>query len=221
VTIARDAATLLPKARRRRDGRSPHAADGKTDPQLRAAVVEMAADMEMGYYIASDGTQWPPKPFIIGELLERAGYSRSNADRSGVRPAWWPGSDALRRLVSFKVLIRQAQRTPSTDTEAPWIDAALASASEELLRRLIVDPAGMASRELVDLTTKLVRMREERRKDVPAVPKGTPAGSRVFQRITETILELPEEEQGRARADMERAIESARAALPAQATVVA
>lgn len=201
-----------------RRGRSKsHAASGKTDAELRMKAVEMAADMEMGYYQTESGEQWEPRAFVIRELLRRTGYEGGHVG-SGWRPVWWPGTDELRRMVSLKMLLRQAQRTPR-EGDLPWMDAALAASAEEILRRLYTDPTHMGLRELVDLTTKLARMKAER----PA-PKDTIAsskGSVVFEEIRRTILELPEGEQQRAAIDMERAIERARAAIPALATPVA
>ena len=99
----------------------------------------------------------------------------------------------------------------------PWIDAASAAAAEELLRRLIVTPTEIGSRELVDLTTKLARMAEERRQRGFAAPPGSKGvvRSRTFERITETMAEF-EDPADRARyaQDYERILARARAALP-------
>jgi hypothetical protein len=208
----RSSLALKPRRGRRKD----HAANGKSDAELRMRVVEMAADMEMGYYQTEDGRQQEPHAFIIKELLRRTGYEGGHIDQ-GWRPSWWPGTDELRRMVSLKMLLRQAQRTPR-EGDLPWMDAALAASAEEILRRLYIDPAGMGLRELVDLTTKLARMKAER--PAPSDDGKPKRGTMVFEEIRRTILELPESERGRAAIDMERAIERARAAVPAIAAVV-
>lgn len=207
-------AALSLKRKRRRKG---HQASGKSDAALRAEAVEWAADMEMGYYVDQSGKQWEPRAFVIAEVLRRCGYQGVHITEGGQRPVWWPGTSEMRRMVAMKVLLRQVQRT-AVETDVPWLDAALATSAEELLRRLYIEPTKVASRELVDLITKLSRMKLDRRKQDDDTRK-LPKGSVVFEEIRRTILELPESEQSRAFADYQKTIERAqRLAIPAQAS---
>lgn len=200
------AALSLKPRQRKKD----HAASGKSDAELRMNAVEIAADMESGYYTDSKGTQWEPRPFVIQEVLKASGYEGAHIV-AGWRPTWWPGTDVLRRMVSLKLLLRQSQRT-ATDGQTPWLDAALATSAEEILRRLYLQPKEIAMRELVDLTTKLARMRIER----PTSEKTKlPPGTVMFEEIRRTIMELPESERARASRDFDRAIEAAKSQVPA------
>lgn len=169
----------------------------------RAQFVDIAADMEMGYYVDRDGHQWDARPFLIGQLLRHMGYGEDNIERA-IYPAWWPGQDTMRRMVSLKVMLRQTQQRAGTGGH-PWIDPLLAATVEALLDRLYRDPDAVGIRELVDLTTKLARLQnDQRRSGLLAAPGAIAHGEGVaIQRVTETILQLPPEEQDRARKALE------------------
>lgn len=180
----------------------------------RSSFVEIAADMEMGYYVDPEGHQHDAQPFLIDLALRHMGYGVQDRHQ---RPDWWPGTDALRRLVSLKVLLRQAQSQPGSGH--PWLDPLLAASVEELLGRLYRDPAAIGMRELVELTTKLARLQsEQRRSGVLAAPAALVAQQGVaIQRVTETIMALPPEEQDRQRRALSAITARLQAGLPEEA----
>ena len=184
-------------------------------PSARERFVAIAADMEMGYYLDPQGLQWDARPFVISQCLRSMGYADSTVDEHH-NPIWWPGQDTMRRMVALKVMLRQAQARPGTG-DHPWLAPLLAATVDEVLRRLYVEPKQVAMRELVDLTTKLARLQSEQRTRGELAAPGQGGEPVAYQRVTETILQLPPEEQERARAALERAAESIRRAIPAPA----
>lgn len=216
-----DSAPRIPKVHARGATKKDPSPRGVKPAELIQKAAEIGADMEMGYFTGEDGEQQPPHPFSGKAICLAMGYSEARS--TDHFPRWWPGTDKMRRMVSLIVLVRRAQMDASPGS-VPWLDAALAASVEELLRRLYVSPEAINSRELVDLATKLARMNAERQsggqKNGTTGSIGTlPPGSRVFQRITETIAELPPDEQVRQRRALEQAITRLRdqTALPAEA----
>ena len=197
-------------------GRSVHEVGTRKEQQRSARVrfVEIAADMEMGYYVDSEGHQWDARAFLIGQIMRHMGYAENNLSRA-IYPAWWPGQDAMRRMVALKVMLRGAQARAGSGGH-PWLDPLLAAAVEEVLFRLYSDPAAVGLRELVELTTKLARLQDEQRRGGAfAAPAAALAREGVaIQRVTETILQLPPEEQERARRALDAVSARMRDALP-------
>ncbi len=171
--------------------------------EARERFAEAAADMEMGYYSDADGHQWDARPFVSSEVMRHLGFSDQHA-AAGHMPPWWPGNDAMRRIVSLRVMLRQAQARAGAGGH-PWLEPLLAASVEELLHRLYVDPQNIGLRELVELTTKLARLQnDQRRSGALSAPGAAALGDGVaYQKVTETIMALPPEEQERARRTME------------------
>ena len=190
---------------------------GRSDAEqgrARSVFVEIAADMEMGYYQDAEDHQWDARPFVIAQVLRTMGYADSTVDERHY-PAWWPGQDAMRRMVSLKVMLRQAQSRVGPGGH-PWLEPLLAASVEEVLRRLYANPEDVGFRELVDLTTKLARLQNEQRRSGSMLAPGqlAPGESVAYQRVTETILQLPPEEQERARKAMAAVTARMTEALP-------
>ena len=183
----------LPRPKRK----PAHKFTGEVAARYRSDFAEVAADMEMGYYVDQGGHQWDARPFLVNQCLRHLGFTESDVEASH-RPMWWPGQEAMRRVVALKVMLRQAQSRAGAGAH-PWLDPLLAASVEELLRRLYIDPLGVNIRELVELTTKLARLQNEQRARGELGAPGQHADAVAYQRVTETILQLPPEEQERAR----------------------
>ena len=184
---------------------------------MREQFCGLAADMEMGYYTDAEGHQWDARPFVIREIMPRLGYSVDTVLK-GQHPSWWPGTDAMRRMVSLKVMLRQAEGRAGTGAH-PWLDPLLAASVNEVLHRLYATPEEVGMRELIELTTKLVRIQNEQRRTGGMLAPGQVAvsdGIQIHQTVTETILSLPKEEQQRARHALEVITGRMREALPAE-----
>lgn len=191
----------------------------RTDAECRLWAVEIATDMEMGYYVDPEGHQWDARPFVIAQMLRHMGYASLE---SKDRPVWWPGTETIRRMVSLKKMLREAQ-SKSGSSGLPWLDASIAATAEEVLDRLYGAPKEIGMRELVEMLTKLARLREQHRGSgtVPLTPGSVaplPGQSIAMQRITETIYELEPGERERVSALYEKAtakaLESMRASVP-------
>jgi len=162
----------------------------------REEASEIAADMEMGYYVGEDGAQWPAKPFTRAEVLRKMGYGVWFV-RNGRLPAWWPGIPEFRRHVSWKVAVRRMQSHLDLTRHNAWAGPLIGLGVEEMGRRLALTPELVSDRDLTDLITKLTRIFAD---GAPAgggsapVPGGEakPGVTARFTRITETIELLPE-----------------------------
>lgn len=183
-----------------RKGRHPLEIAKRTDAQCRAWAVEIAADMEQGYYVDLEGHQWERRPFVIAQILRQMGYTESVSVKPAARPQWWPGTTALRRMVALKVMLHEVQ-AKSGSSGMPWLDPMLAMVTERILD-VLYSGADVNFRELVDLTTKLARLREQHRSSAltgaPATQSLPGGGSVALQRVTETIM-LSDDAEERAR----------------------
>lgn len=190
--------------------------DGEVASRHRSTFCDIAADMEMGYYTDPEGHQWDARPFVIKQVLLSMGYGLNRTEDKREYPIWWPGQDAMRRMVSLKVMLRQAQSRAGSGGH-PWIEPLLAASVEEVLNRLYTNPTDVGFRELVDLTTKLARLQSEQRKSgfLSAPGQLAPGETVAIQRVTETIMRLPPEEQERARKAIDVVNARMREAMPA------
>src|SRR5207244_6989944 len=111
-------------------------------------------DMEMGYYESVDGDQWEPRPLVVRELLRKMGYGNWFV-KTNRRPRWWPGMDAFRRMVAWKVAIRRMQQQVDFSNRNAWAGPLVGLAVEEMGHRLATNPASVSDRDITDLITKL------------------------------------------------------------------
>lgn len=196
--------------------KSPPAFGRTPEEQARARAVfcEIAADMEMGYYVDPDGHQWDARPFVITQTLRTMGFADSTVDERHY-PVWWPGQETMRRMVALKVMLRQAQSRVGAGGH-PWLDPLLATTVEELLTRLYAEPKSVGMRELVELVVKLARLQNDQRRTGTLSAPGAAVHSEgvAIQRVTETIISLPPEEQERARRALDAVTARMREALP-------
>ncbi len=196
------------ESHRRLGTKEPPSISPLSDAEKRELAVGVAADMEMGYYHDAGG-QWAPKSYVLDEIIRHLGYSPK---LHGFLPVWFPTREAFRRMVALRVTLREVQRHPETEDEESWVKAALSAGVEELLTRLYIRPTAIKDRELIELVTKLARIRAASERPVGA-PVALGKSPVAFQRITETYLALPDEERERMKPLYERAIEQAKLAI--------
>lgn len=213
-----------PATREKVPSRSEQRAAKRADEKRSLAAVrreeasEIAADMEMGYYVGEDGIEWPAKTFSRAEVLRKMGYGVWFV-KNGRLPAWWPGTAEFRRHVSWKVAVRRMQSHLDLTRHNAWAGPLIGLGVEEMGRRLALTPELVSDRDLTDLITKLTRIFAD---GAPAsggsapVPGGEskPGVAARFTRITETIELLPEgPAREKAKRDYDAILTEARAAI--------
>jgi hypothetical protein len=192
------------------------------DKERRAHAVDLAADMEMGYYVDESGAQWPAKPFVIAEVLLRMGYG-SWYVKNGRRPRWWNSVEEFRKVVYWKVAVRRMQAEIDLANQHAWAGPLIGLAVEEMGQRLADAPEKVNDRDLAELIVKLTRILSAGRpggmgNTPPAAP--LPEGTMRLTETTRTIDLLPAgPARERAIADMAAIAEEIRASVPAAAVV--
>jgi hypothetical protein len=159
----------------------------------REQASEIAADMETGYYIDANKEQWVAKPFVIGEMLRSMGYSPTKIEKARY-PTWWPGTNAFRKLVDWKIVLRQFRDIDARrggNPVGPLISMAVATMGE----RLCLDPESVPSRDIVDLISKLSRLYRVVAKDGeeehPSLDDPSGEGTVVYEQIQRVIMRTP------------------------------
>lgn len=201
------------KAAREEDRRS-------MDAVHRDEASEFAADMEMGYYLTAQHEQWSPRPFVIAELLRRMGYGRWFIE-NGRRPSWWPGTDAFRKIVAWKVAVRRMQSQLDLGNRNAWAGPLVAMAVEEMGRRLARSPEKISDRDVADFIVRLTKIFKDSAPSGGPVMPTAPAASGVRFRLTRETIELLPEGPARDKAvrDLDAILAEARTAITAPAPV--
>jgi hypothetical protein len=191
------------------------------DAVKREEASDFAADMELGYYQTQQHEQWEPRPFVIAELLRRMGYGEWTI-KNGRRPRWWPGNDAFRKLVAWKVAVRRMQTQLDLGNRNAWAGPLVAMAVEEMGHRLARNPEKITDATIADLIVRLTKIFKDSAPSggptAPAAPSASiPAGSR-FRITRETIEMLPEgPTRDKAIRDLDAVLSEARVAIAAPA----
>jgi hypothetical protein len=189
------------------------------DTLRREEAADIAADMEMGYYVPASGEQWPVRPFVVAEVLRRMGYGKWTI-ANNVHPRWWPGREVFRRVVAWKVAVRRMQSQVDFANKNAWAGPIVGLAVEEMGRRLAANPEKVSDRDITDLITKMTRLFVEGRPgSAPPAGAALAAGAARFTRTTEVfeLIDDPREREKMVR-DYERSLDEARAAIPARVT---
>lgn len=127
--------------------------------QARYAFADRAASMVLGEYEFPPKAKFATEPgrWTIRAVFESLGYA-GDLSQSQAYPEWWPGLEAMSRLVQSKIVMRQMQANIDLSGQNSWAGPILGAFAEETLRRMATDPSAVPTRDLIEGMSKLARL---------------------------------------------------------------